>query len=73
MRIRRIGVKLGEFGDGKCDIGSCEDREVIERAGEFLIHLEVAERIILRCRMEFCAFFEGSRCRFGVRHVVFGK
>jgi len=65
--IRGIGVKLGEFGDSKCDIGSCEDREVIERAHE------AAGRIILVRRFELGAFFEGSRRRFGVRHVVFGK
>ena len=69
----RIGVKLGEFGDGKRDIGSREDGEMIERAGEFLILLEVAECIILGCQLEFCALFERSRCRFGVRHVVFSK
>ena len=73
VRIRGIGVKLGEFGDGKCDIGSREDREVIEGAGKFLVHFEVAECIVLCCQFELCASFEGSRCRFGVRHVVFGK
>ena len=32
VRSREIGVKLGEFGDGKRDIASREDGEVIERA-----------------------------------------
>ena len=73
MRSRRIGVKLGEFGDGKRDVGSREDSEMIKRACEFLIHLEVAECIIGSGRFEFRALFEGSRCRFGVRHVVFDK
>ena len=68
-----IGVKLGEFGDGKRDIGSRKDREVIEGARKFLVHLDIAECIVLRCRFEFRAFFEGSRCGLGVRHVVFGK
>ena len=46
MRSHGIGVRLGEFGYGKSDIGSCEDSEMIERAREFLVHLEVAECII---------------------------
>jgi hypothetical protein len=35
---------------------------VIEKTCRFLVHFEVAERIIF-----------GRRRRFGVRHVVFGK
>ena len=73
VRFRGIGVKLGEFGDGKRDIGSCVDREVIERTSKFLVEFEVAEHIRLGRRHELGAFFEGSRRRFGVRHVVFGK
>ena len=58
MRFRGIGVKLGEFGGGKRDIGSCVDREVIERARKFLVRFEVAERIIGSGRFEFRALFE---------------
>jgi len=58
---RGVGVKLGEFGYGKSDIGSCKDSEMIERACEVLVHLEVAECIIGSGRFEFRALFEGSR------------
>ena len=55
----RIGVKLGEFGYGKSDIGLCEDCEMIERACEFLIHFDIAEYIIGCGRHEFRAFSKG--------------
>ena len=73
MRIHGIGIELGEFGYGKLDIGSCEDIEVIERARKSLVHFEIAEFVIFGGRFEFRALFERSRCKFGVRHIVFDK
>jgi len=58
--LRGIGVKLGEFGDGERDIGSCVDREMIERASKFLVEFEVSEHIILGRGCELGAFLEGS-------------
>jgi len=43
---------------------------MIERVGEFLAELEVAEFIIGSDHFEFRAFLKGSGSRFGVKHVV---
>jgi len=66
----RIGVKFGERGYEESDVGSCKDSEMVERAGEFLVKLEVAEFVIESGHFEFHDFLKGSGNRFGIRYVV---